>query len=354
MSKSAQTLRIRDADDLLGVVPHLLGFHPSESLVIVLAEKGRVVVTARVNLSDVAPPGAVEDLLRRMFAQFPDGRAWLIAYGADAAATWAVLNRCDRFLPAQAIAGVLRVDGGRWWADSPDAPPGVHAPSASPLSRLARERGLPVCSSRAGLAKLVAPDPDVDPVLFARAEAWLAATACGRAELMRQALSGRGGDADDVACARLAVLAGDEDARDEALLAIDVADPAADVALWRRVARRCLPSYQGHVLGLLGMAAWIAGDGALSVVCLERAESINPGLPLVEVLSTINELMLPPRAWPGLRREVISARGEPVGAVRAGAGHGKRQGERRKEKAVGARRGRAGRAVTAHGAPAAG
>ena len=330
MTKPAFTLKINDLDDLLGVVPHLLGFHPTESLVLVVSESDRVVLTARVNLCDAAPPGAVEEVLGRVFARFPAAHAWVIAYGSDAAQSWQVLDRCERFLPAEAVTGVVRVDGQRWWADSPDAPPGVYAPSASPLSQLASRRGLPVRSTRAELARLVAADPDVDPVLFAKEENWMAATAASdRPGLMRQTLAHcQGGDTDDALCARLAVLAGDEDARDEALLSMDVDGAAAQLALWRRVVRRCLPSHQGHVLGLAGMAAWIAGDGALSVICLERAEVVNPGLPLVEVLATINELMLPPDAWPDLRRAVISSRGEPVGVGPGSARPGKRRGKR--------------------------
>ena len=306
MSKTAMTLKIRSIDDLLGVVPHLLGFQPTESLVLVVAEGGRVVVTARADLAEVARPGAAEELLGRITIRFPDASFWLIAYGTAAAQCWQVLGRCERFLPADTVAYVVRVDGRRWWADSPDAPPGVYSPSGNALSELAARHGLPARPSRADLATLVQADPDVDPGAFARAEGLVAATSAShRPELMRQTLAeSLGGQPDDARCARLAVLADDSDARDVALLSMDSEDAAAHLTLWRRVVRRCLPSYQAQVLGLLGMAAWIAGDGALSVICLERAEALEPGLPLVEILKLTNAMMVSPDSWPEIRRKI--------------------------------------------------
>ena len=46
--------RIRDLHDLLGVIPHLLGFHPDESLVALVVVDGQVQLTARADLGDVA------------------------------------------------------------------------------------------------------------------------------------------------------------------------------------------------------------------------------------------------------------------------------------------------------------
>ena len=310
------TLRIRNTDDLLGVVPHLLGFQPSESLVLVVAEGGRVRVTVRADLAEVARPGVVEELLGRITARFPEASFWLIAYGAAAAQCWQVLGRCERFLPED-VSYVFRVDGQRWWADSPDTPPGVYSPSGNALSKLASRHGLPARPSRADLAKLARADSDVDLAVFARAKSLVASTAVAHLpELMRQTLAEcLGGQPEDALCARLAVLADDPDARDVALLSMDADDAAAHLALWLRVLRRCLPPYQAQVLGLLGMAAWIAGDGALSVICLERAEALEPELPLVEILKMTNAMMISPNSWPEIRRQLTRSTGDAVPAV---------------------------------------
>lgn len=49
--------RIRDLHDLLGVIPHLLGFHPDESLVVLVVVDGQVQLTARADLGDLKPAG---------------------------------------------------------------------------------------------------------------------------------------------------------------------------------------------------------------------------------------------------------------------------------------------------------
>ncbi len=47
------TLQVRGPADLLAAVPYLLGFHPHESLVIIGLADNRVIVTARLDLTDV-------------------------------------------------------------------------------------------------------------------------------------------------------------------------------------------------------------------------------------------------------------------------------------------------------------
>ncbi len=49
-------LRVSGPADLVQAVPYLLGFHPAQSLVLLGLERGRVVVTARIDLADLAEP----------------------------------------------------------------------------------------------------------------------------------------------------------------------------------------------------------------------------------------------------------------------------------------------------------
>lgn len=53
------TLRVRGPVDLVQAVPYLLGFHPSRSLVLVGLRHKSLVVTARLDLADLAEPGLV-------------------------------------------------------------------------------------------------------------------------------------------------------------------------------------------------------------------------------------------------------------------------------------------------------
>jgi hypothetical protein len=50
------TLHVRGPADLLAAVPYLLGFHPTESLVVIGLADTTVMVTARINLPDMHLP----------------------------------------------------------------------------------------------------------------------------------------------------------------------------------------------------------------------------------------------------------------------------------------------------------
>ena len=58
-----RTLHVNGPADLLGAVPYLLGFHPEESLVIIGLNKTKVVVTARLDLADIAGSRVLADTL---------------------------------------------------------------------------------------------------------------------------------------------------------------------------------------------------------------------------------------------------------------------------------------------------
>ena len=76
-------MHISEPGDLAQLVPHLIGFRPEESLVVVVTVGERVHLTARVDLTEALPPGGAEDLLDRIWNRFPTAGAYLIAYPND-------------------------------------------------------------------------------------------------------------------------------------------------------------------------------------------------------------------------------------------------------------------------------
>jgi hypothetical protein len=52
-------LKIRRPDDLLAIIPYMIGFHPEEDIVTVFIESGRVKLTTR---TDLPPESASDDL----------------------------------------------------------------------------------------------------------------------------------------------------------------------------------------------------------------------------------------------------------------------------------------------------
>lgn len=82
------TLRVTEPREMLSLVPHQLGFHPTESVVAVSlrAPRGRVGLVVRVDLPDLANPEVGPQLARDVVAHLAgDGaeRAWLVVYTRD-------------------------------------------------------------------------------------------------------------------------------------------------------------------------------------------------------------------------------------------------------------------------------
>ena len=82
------TLRVTEPREMLSLVPHQLGFHPSESVVAVSLRgpRGRVGLVVRVDLPDLANPDVGPQLARDVVAHLAgDGaeRAWLVVYTRD-------------------------------------------------------------------------------------------------------------------------------------------------------------------------------------------------------------------------------------------------------------------------------
>ncbi len=306
-------LRLQNYDDALGLIPHLLGFHPEESLVVLVINGGELSLTARLDLADAAWPDGVEGVLTRIWCRFPTADAWFVAYTAHREYAWAVLRRCDAFLPAGSARRLVAVDGQTWQADGLAGPRGVHDPGCSRAAAEAAMHGLVARRSRDELAALVDGPPAADTGALVAVAQRVGAEVAGEpisrwAQLMGAALAGfdATGGLDDGDAARLAILTTHPPARDVALLSMSRERADQQIDLWRRVVNRTLAVHQGHPLTLLGMAAWIAGDGALVSICLERATRLLPPNGLLRTLDQLVDAVTPPTQWEELRPELLS------------------------------------------------
>lgn len=312
-------VRLQTCDDALGLIPHLLGFHPEESLVVLVMEGGSLKVTARLDLAEASSPDGMEAVLTRIWCQFPTADAWFTVYTAHRDYAWAVLRRCDAFLPAGRGRRLLAVSGSTWQADGPDGPRGVHDPGCSRTAAEAAMHGLVARRSRAELAALLDGPPAADAgklvAVARRVGAEMAAEPISRwPESMGRALErfDTTRRVDDSDAARLAILATHPPARDVALLMMEREREEHQIDLWRGVVNRTLAVHQGHPLALLGMAAWISGEGALVSVCLERASRLSPPTGLLGILDALVSNVVPPSYWDELRPELLAAASREV------------------------------------------
>lgn len=308
---TAPVARVRDLPDLLGVIPHLLGFHPEESMVLMVVDDGLVQLTARADLHDLRGPGYLELLIERMLMRWPGAKMWAVAYSAAEETGWGLLEQVREHLGDALSGDPVCVSGGRYRVGDAWGPEFRHDPAASATAAAATVHGLQARPSRDCLATLLRADPrevaEAEDAWVRSLDRALELAADERPAELQQALRAALDDPaavprDDLAW--LGLLINDGSARDEAVLSLERADAEAWVALWTRVVRACPYGTQAQPLAVLALAAWVNGDGALQSVCLEEmdAQRVRPGLK--QMLEDLNAAIVPPSEWDALRERL--------------------------------------------------
>jgi hypothetical protein len=336
------TLRVRGPADLVQTIPYLLGFHPARSLVLVGLDGGRVIVTARLDLVDLAEPallrrsvvamcrGGARSFVGVVFdddAVVEGGRATPLPWAGAALETSAAVEEAEAELN-----DVLLVSAGRMWsficADERCCPPqGVRLSAGSEVAAAATYAGLVAMPDRASVDALLDPLPDLDrdrliPGLD-DAECELAAAQrrgeYGRFERgAKRALFAAARASDQAAAtaataatappaelaaeslARFGVALRQIPVRDAVWMAVD--DRRIDGrTLWRQLARRLPAPFDAPPLFLFAWRTWREGDGALAGMAAERALASDPGYSAADLLLAALSQAVDPRALPRLR-----------------------------------------------------
>lgn len=319
-------LRVRRPADFLAVIPYLVGFHPSESVVALLFRQGRVLLTARI---DLPPPELADEVsahLREVSGRHQVDEVVLAAYSRDLSGARLLVERVVADPPVP-VRDALLVGGGRWWSltCSSGCCPEEGTPYDSTGHLLAAEAvyaGLAVERDRSALAGRVSGPPSAaEAPLLARLaplrQRVAALGTAGAGRLMADTVRRLRADPEpvDEDCLLLAVLAEDLVVRDVAWAMMRRPDIGADVGVWGRVVARAPRAVAAGPLGLLGAAAWISGNGALQNCCVERLKLLDPTYTLGALLAQISEAALAPSTWDAmaedLRREVSAVAGLP-------------------------------------------
>ena len=118
-----RTLRAKSPADLLAMVPHVLGFHPEDSLVVMTVGDAEHPVHARVDLPD-DQAGMAEVLAQIDQALARNGvrRVAVLTYTDDHCLALELVSRLTHLFDAGGVAVVeaVRADGERWYS-SPGA-----------------------------------------------------------------------------------------------------------------------------------------------------------------------------------------------------------------------------------------
>jgi hypothetical protein len=313
----------------LAVIPHLLGFHPSRSMVVVGldAPRGRVKLAFRYDLPDppnAARSGEIAEHATSVLRNRGITTAIAAGYGEGTLVTpVAEPLRAALRRSRITVRDLLRVEHGRYWSyvcrDPGCCPPdgvafeGVAHPAAAALAAA----GLDARPDRASLAGTLAPltGPAAESMAQAtqravrRVEEMIAA-APGGTDAMRPVIDAgrtavreaigtyRGGGqiADDDQMAWLIVSVADLRVRDDAWARMDPEHRAAHRRLWTDVVRRAPESYVPAPASLLAFTAWQCGEGALANIAIERALAADPGYSMAHLLGQAVDAGLPPSA----------------------------------------------------------
>jgi len=326
-------VRLRTPADLAEILPYLLGFQPTDSVVALglqgpgLSQGG----TLRVDLP--APrlwPAAAEGVASALLAlseRRATGPAAVVLYlcqdgGAAAFERLRPLaHRLERAFEQRGVPvrETLCVSDGRWWSYRCERTPGecscdpagtpVTRPGTTPVAAAAAYAGIRVRGTLRELQEQLAPiggapeeapraaglrdaldrvsGPLVDQVL---AEDGPAQTRQETADLLRAALEEFRAGAEELTPARTARLVlglQDRHARDRAAEWVEPAELGPAGRLWRYLARSCVGPFRAYAaapLSLLGWTSWFAQDEVTARVALAAALDAAPGYTFAELL----------------------------------------------------------------------
>jgi hypothetical protein len=314
MEQQTAPIKLNGPGDLAAVVPHLLGFAPESSLVVVGLNENGLQCTFRVDLPERAEhanhvPDLVAQLMRNNC-----GQGVTIVFGPEPIAA-AVASVTDRRLDAAGIVvlGSLRVDQGRYWSltcDGPCCPPeGRPVPKMTEAVLALIAEGAVARSSREAVAAMLdAADPEARKAVRAAVEGLVADEdeldrAAQRSRrfhvidrcLAADAFPGTG----DLAALGLAL--GDLDVRDYALRQLNTGRyDQYRLDMWIWVVRHMEDELVAPAATVTGFAAYRSGNGVLALEAFELALQADPHYRLARMLLAALQAGIPPAALAGI------------------------------------------------------
>ncbi len=313
------TLTARCPEDVLAMVPVVLGFVPSDS-VVMLTFGARETFHARVDLPDPDDREAIEQICEALVEPARHNgvrRVLFVAYTADRR-TGARLGRAlkRRFGGASIeVLEMLRADGQRCYPLLGRRPgvPEWGVPYDSGHHRFTAEavvHGRVTLDSREALAQTIAARSGriaaVEDLMRSTPEPWppgeippsSVILAEGRwVQSLLQVHLGEPNAITDEEVVRLLRGISLLRVRDAAWALVDRPSAEKHIAFWSDVVRRAPDAWVTPAATLLGWAAWQAGHGALAWCAVDRAVAGDRDYTLLLYLESVLENAVPPSVW---------------------------------------------------------
>lgn len=325
------TFTVTGPDTIVAAIPHLLGFEPEESLIVVWIAGGRISLTQRIDLPSSAEPEIAPRIASRLVATAVHAAADSVVLAVAAAR-----GELDEDLPCRDLveamadevdeAGVdlldaLLVDGDRFWSyrctDSCCPREGRPVDQAT-RSRTARGFAAATPSERrsdlvgrweadpAAVARverlIVDLEAELDAQLGHAAAAVLEQWRDAQIETIEACLADRVA-LDDRQWAGVLVGLCDVRVRDTVIWSLArQPDLAEAIEFLAEGVRRAPDGYVAAIATVLALCCWQAGDGVRAGIALDRGRADDPDYSLAELVERSINAGLPPDAWRQMMR----------------------------------------------------
>ena len=294
------TLTARTPEDVLAAIPVVLGFDPEHS-VVMLTFGGAETFHARV---DLPGPGEVDGAVAQLLDPAVDHgvtRVVFVCYADDGPTLRALVRTLRRDFGRAGIEvlEVLRAHGGRWFVPGRSGGPPGGVPydvSGHRFRAQAVVEGIVVHRSRGELEAMLRPRPDQVAEVARRVRHEVPSPPGEIADLVELRLAA--GRFTTVELARVLLGIQEPVGRDVALQALsrDVAEQ--HVRLWTDAVQRAPDDLVPAPAAVLGLAAWLAGHGALAWCAVDRCQAVEPDHTLARLVAHALTHAVPPSAWP--------------------------------------------------------
>jgi hypothetical protein len=277
-------LVVQSPDELIAAMPHVLGFKPAESLILVPLGPGLPIT--RVDLPRTARDrGKVWDALRGPYTQHarPGARVVVVCVTEDRRSAELASQQLANQLETVGITTHLRLwANGERWQEFTSGETGLQTQAAA--DRIAAETvlsgALQPAASRESLAASL--NGDRAPIADALPAARMAAAASkpgaerGWALDRLEQFHTDGNRLSDVDGARMLVALETISTRDALWEDMSTQNTGSHIALWSDLTRRAPDGLRAAPASMLGFASWLRGDGARAGCALDQVPADRP------------------------------------------------------------------------------
>lgn len=317
MTQTPSVYTAHDIPDLLNALPTFFGFRITESLVAVATRGPRRRLGFRLRV-DIPAPEHVDELagvvVGHLRNQGAEG-AVLLALTREQETARLLLAAIERELGSIEVIASARSDGERYWTDVPGFPADgiAYEPTDHHLAVVqAVAAGQQILPDRQALVDRFAAvgDPrrawmeraadelldQIVPLVMRTCDEDLAAVGMQQVQpILDRGLAGDRLSDDDVT--RLSIWVSGIRVRDEVWSQITRDNAEAMLRVLTTVSRSVVPPFEPAVLSLAAFAAWLTGDGAQSLIAVERALAADPDYSMATIMLDLLEGGVSPAHW---------------------------------------------------------